>query len=80
MGACSHCRPLMDVVGGLIPFCLSGEMEELNSWMSTSSKRSWVDHSKKSQLLVPGDIRGLPPHLGFQVMAGLATQTVCGDT
>ena len=69
----------MDVVGGLMPLCLSGGTEELNSW-SNSSQISWVDRYKKSQLLVPGGIRGLPPNLGFQVMAALATKTVCGDT
>lgn len=69
----------MEVVGGLMPLCLSEELEEFNSW-SNSSKISWVGHYKKSQLLVPGGIRGLPPNLGFQVMADLATKTVCGDT
>ena len=66
---------------GLMHLCVSGgdgaiePLEQLIQYFLCGSEQK-----RQSQLLGSGDIRGLPPKLGFRVMADLATETVCGDT
>ena len=75
---CTQPRPAIKVVGGLMYLCMSrgdGVIEALVKLIQDFLCGSLQKY--RAGYLVRG-IKGLPPNLGFQVRAGLATKTDWG--